>query len=146
MLGDPSGAVALDAFAGSGALGLEALSRGAARAVFCETSAAALRALRENIARLGVADRVEVSRADARRRMAADAAAGAAYDLILLDPPYRMLAALQEPFSLHLPALLAPGGVVVVESSSAQGPLDLPLGRVASRTYGDVRLTLYRHA
>jgi 16S rRNA (guanine966-N2)-methyltransferase len=146
MLGDVGGLRVLDAFAGSGALGLEALSRGAAHAVFCETSPAALRALRLNVERLGYRDRAEVRRQDARRRMAADARAGVAYQLLLLDPPYRMLAALQAEFSLHLPALLVPDGLAVVESAATAPAPDLPLALDTTRVHGATRITVYRNA
>jgi len=145
MLGDVAGLRVLDAFAGSGALGLEALSRGAAHATFWETSAEALRAVRANVAALGYDERSTVRRADAVRRMAAEAAQAAAYDLILLDPPYRMLAALQPAFSLHLPALLVPDGLAVVEGPAASDPLELGLAVDTTRRYGDERLTIYRN-
>ena len=77
--------------------------------------------------------------------MASEAAQGAAYDLILLDPPYRMLAALQPAFSLHLTALLVPDGLAVVEGPAASEPIDLPLGVDTTRRYGDERLTIYRN-
>jgi 16S rRNA (guanine966-N2)-methyltransferase len=146
VLGDVAGLRVLDAFAGSGALGLEALSRGAGQAVFCETSTPALRVLRANVERLGYGDRAEIRRQDARRRMAADARSGAAYQLLLLDPPYRMLAALQADFSLHLPALLVPDGLAVVESAASVPPVDLPLVMETTRVHGAARLTVYRNA
>jgi 16S rRNA (guanine966-N2)-methyltransferase len=146
VLGDVSGLRLLDPFAGSGALGLEALSRGAAHAVFCDTSPVALRTLRGNVERLGYAGRTEIRRQDARRRMAADARAGTAYQLLLLDPPYRMLAALQAEFSLHLPALLVPDGLAVIESAAAEPPLDLPVTLDTTRVHGAARLTVYRNA
>ncbi len=145
MLGDVSALRVVDAFAGSGALGLEALSRGAATCLLAETSAPALRALRDNVERLGYGDRATVRRADARRLLAAEAGSGAAYDLILLDPPYRMLAALQPAFSLHLPALLVPGGLAVVEGPAGSEPFELPLALEVSRRYGDERISIYRH-
>jgi 16S rRNA (guanine966-N2)-methyltransferase len=145
MLGDVSGLRVLDPFAGSGALGLEALSRGAARADFCETAASALRALLANVERLGYGDRAVVRRQDARRRLAADARAGTGYELIVLDPPYRMLTALQEDFSLHLPQLLVPGGIAVIESPTSQQPLELPLRTDTTRVQGGSRLTVYLH-
>jgi 16S rRNA (guanine966-N2)-methyltransferase len=145
MLGDVSDLTVLDPFAGSGALGLEALSRGAASAVFCETAAPALRALRANVERLGYRDRAEVRRQDARRRLAADARAGHRYQLIMLDPPYRMLTALQEDFSLHLLHLLVPGGIAVIESPASDEPLDLPLRLDTTRVHGGSRLTVYEH-
>ena len=146
ILGDVGGLRVLDAFAGSGALGLEALSRGAGHAVFCETAPLALRALRANVERLGYRDRCEVRRQDGRRRIAADARAGAAYELLLLDPPYRMLAALQTDFSLHLPALLVPDGLAVIESAASSPPLQLPLTLDSTRVHGAGRLTVYRNA
>ena len=145
ILGDVTGLRVLDAFAGSGALGLEALSRGAAGAVFCETSAAALAALRGNVERLGFGDRAEVRRQDGRRRMAADARAGDTYELILIDPPYRMLPALQEQFSLQLPQLLVPDGLLVIEGPAASEPLALPLVLDTTRVHGAARLTVYRN-
>jgi 16S rRNA (guanine966-N2)-methyltransferase len=146
VLGDVSGLTVLDAFAGSGALGLEALSRGAGHVVFSEKAPAALRALRANIDRLGYAGRSTVRRGDAVRRMAEDAAAGARYELILIDPPYTMLPALQVPFTLHLPVLLVPEGLAVVESPAAAPPLELPLELDTTRTRGASRLTVYRNA
>lgn len=80
------GARVLDLYAGSGALGLEALSRGAASADFVELGAASLEALRANIAALGVADRARVHRSDALRF--AERLAPGAYDLAFADPPY----------------------------------------------------------
>jgi 16S rRNA (guanine966-N2)-methyltransferase len=146
MLGDVSGLTLLDPFAGSGALGLEALSRGAEHAVFCETSQPALRALRDNVERLGYGEQSEIARVDGRRRMAADAAAGRRYHLLLLDPPYTMLPALQEEFSLHLPALLVPAGIACLESPSSAPAPELPLALDTTRTYGEARISLYRHA
>jgi 16S rRNA (guanine966-N2)-methyltransferase len=144
ILGDIAGATVLAPFAGSGALGLEALSRGAVRADFCELSAAALRALRANVERLGYADRCAVRRQDGRRRIRADAAAGRVYDLLLIDPPYRMLAALQDEIFLHLPQLLAPAGHLAVEGPADAPALGLPLDPVADRAYGGTRLTVLR--
>lgn len=143
ILGDVDGAEVLDAFAGSGALGLEALSRGAATAVFCETSTPALRALRDNVEALGYGDRATVLCRDARRQMAADAGAGHRYSLILLDPPYRMLPALQRHFALHIPQLLAPGGLAVVESPGASPAPELSLPVDTSRRYGESRITVF---
>jgi 16S rRNA G966 N2-methylase RsmD len=77
--------------------------------------------------------------------MAADHAAGATYELILIDPPYRMLPALQKHFALHLPALLVPDGLAVVEGPAASDPLELGLAVDTTRRYGDERLTIYRN-
>lgn len=145
ILGDVGGLSVLDAFAGSGALGLEALSRGAREAAFCDTSAVALRVLRGNVERLGYADRANVRRQDARRRMAADHDLGVTYELILLDPPYTMLPALQKHFVLHLPALLVRHGLATIESAGSAPPVELPLPVETTRVQGDVRLTVYRN-
>jgi 16S rRNA (guanine966-N2)-methyltransferase len=83
---DLPGATVLDLFAGSGALGLEALSRGAARVTFVELAAAPLKALQANVQKLGADDHVAVVRADAHKFIAALAAY--AFDLALADPPY----------------------------------------------------------
>ena len=87
------GAAVLDLYAGSGALGLEALSRGAASAVFVEIAPASLRALRENIAALGAEDAVTVRRADAVRFV--EGLAAHSFDVAFADPPYGLGAAAQ---------------------------------------------------
>jgi 16S rRNA (guanine966-N2)-methyltransferase len=144
ILADVSGAVVLDPFAGSGALGFEALSRGAATAAFCDMDAAALAAVRENARRLRYADRCTVRRQDARRRFAADRAAGVTYDLVLLDPPYAMLSAVSEQLAADLPALLAPGGRAVLEREAAAQVPEPALDVVAERTYGGTAITVWR--
>jgi 16S rRNA (guanine966-N2)-methyltransferase len=144
ILGDVTDLDVLDAFAGTGALGLEALSRGARQATFWETDAAALRTLRENVERVRYGDRAHVERADARRRMPLLADAGRRFDLLLLDPPYTILPALQEVFTLHLPRLLVPGGLAVLESPAAEPPPELPLARELTRAYGEARITVLR--
>jgi 16S rRNA (guanine966-N2)-methyltransferase len=142
ILGDVSGARVLEPFAGTGAMGFEALSRGAVSVVFCELDPAALRVVGENAARLRYADRCTIKRQDGRRRLAADAAAGATYDLILLDPPYRMLPTLTNRLAAQLPQLLAPAGRAVLESSAADAAPELPLPVQAERTYGGTRVTV----
>jgi 16S rRNA (guanine966-N2)-methyltransferase len=146
LLADVSGARVLDPFAGSGALGFEALSRGAAHVAFCELDRAALAVLWENAARLRYADRCTIRRQDGRRRLASDAAAGLGYDLILLDPPYQMLSSRTDRLAAQLPALLAPGGRAVLESDASGAAPDLPLAALAERTYGGTRVTVLAHA
>src|SRR2546423_3773215 len=102
ILADVSGARVLDPFAGSGALGFEALSRGAEHVAFCELDSAALAVLRENAARLRYADRCTIRRQDGRRRLASDSAPGVTYDLILLDPPHPLLPSLPTHLSPQL--------------------------------------------
>jgi 16S rRNA (guanine966-N2)-methyltransferase len=144
ILGDVGGAAVLDPFAGSGALGFEALSRGAASAAFCDVDRAALAALRENARRLRYAERCTIRRQDARRRLATDRAAGVTYDLVLLDPPYAMLSDLTPQLEADLPALLAPDGRAVLERAAA-APAPAPeLAVLADRAYGGTAITVWR--
>src|SRR3954467_15650634 len=109
ILGALDGERVLDLFAGSGALGLEALSRGAASATFVERAPAALRVLRDNVADLGAS--AEVVAADARAHLRAARAQGAQYDLVFLDPPYRTAATFGR--ELELQPVLAAGARIV---------------------------------
>jgi 16S rRNA (guanine966-N2)-methyltransferase len=124
-LGPIDGLDALDPFAGSGALGLEALSRGAVSCLFAETSPAALACLRENIEALGVGERCRVRGQDARALLRAEAVAGCRYGLILLDPPYRLLARLLPALGPLVRAVAAPGALVALEAPSG---LEVDLG------------------
>lgn len=129
------GARVLDLFAGSGALGLEALSRGAAHATFVESAAAPLRSLRANIAALGAAPRCDIVRADAHRY--AEGLQPGAFDVAFADPPYREGHArrLAEAF-----ARSAFAAVLCIEHHRADElPADLEGQR--SRRYGDTVLT-----
>ncbi len=139
ILGPLDGAVVLDLFAGSGALGVEALSRGAASATFVERSPVALRAIRANLEAVGA--RADVRARDARAFLRDARAAGGAYDLIFLDPPYRDAAGLGP--VLDLSPLLAPGGRVVSESDR-RAPLELPeLAVIDERRYGDTLIRIH---
>ncbi len=139
-LGDVSGARVLDLFAGSGALGIEALSRGAAEATFVDSSAAAARAVRANLASLGID--AEVQRADARASLRAARKRGRQYDLVLIDPPYRRASALAGDLAGALPPLLAPGARVVVESDR-RAPLELDIPLLDERRYGDTLIRIH---
>ena len=141
ILGDAvPGARVLDLFAGSGALGLEALSRGAASATFVDSSAAALAALRANLDALGA--EAEVRRADALRFLRGAPGEARHYDLVLLDPPYRLAERLGRELSEALPPVLAPSALVVSESDRrAPLPLDLPLRD--ERRYGDTLIRIH---
>ena len=130
----------LDVFAGSGALGLEALSRGAASATFVETAPAALRALRANLEALG-AD-AEVVRADALKWLRAASAGTRQYDLVFLDPPYRQAEALGAGLSGLLPAVLGPDALVVAESDR-RAPLELTIPTIDERRYGDTLIRFH---
>ncbi len=134
------GARVLDLFAGSGALGIEALSRGAAEAVFVDAAPAAVRAVRVNLDGLG-AD-AEVHCGDALRFLRAALGKARHYDLVLLDPPYRLAARLGRELSETLPAVLAPSALVISESDHrAPLPLDLPLRD--ERRYGDTLIRIH---
>ena len=141
LVGPLEGARVLDLYAGSGAMGLEALSRGAAGATFVETDRAAVAAIRRNVAKLGLPG-AEIAEQDVARRVAADAAAGKVYDLVLIDPPYDMLERALTRLAPSLPAVLAPDALVVVESAAPSEP-ELPLAVRTSRRYGSVRLTVF---
>jgi 16S rRNA (guanine966-N2)-methyltransferase len=117
-LGDVEGARCLDLFAGSGALALEALSRGAAAATLVEVDPAAVAAIRANVESLDVADRVRLVRRDARRVLRDEARDGQRYDLLLIDPPYDALYDVLPVLDRHLAAVAAPGARVVVEAAA----------------------------
>lgn len=141
-----AGVRVLDLYAGTGALGLEALSRGAASAVLVEHDRSALTALRINAAALGLAGaRVVASRVE---RFLADAAPGAAYDVVLADPPYDLAEdALAAVLTAALP-LLAPDAVVVLERATRGAAPAWPAGLVElrSRRYGEATLWYGRAA
>jgi 16S rRNA (guanine(966)-N(2))-methyltransferase RsmD len=139
-LGDVDGARVLDLFAGSGALGLEALSRGAAEVTFVDSAPAAIRAVRANLEALG--ETAEVRRADVRAHLRAARNAGREYDLVLIDPPYRRASALARDLAAALPAVLAPGARVAAESDR-RAPVELGLATVHERTYGDTLIRIH---
>jgi 16S rRNA (guanine966-N2)-methyltransferase len=134
------GARVLDLFAGSGALGLEALSRGAAEATFVDSAPAAIRAVRANLEALGAT--AEVRRADARRFLGSASSTARQYDLVFLDPPYRLSGRLGSELTAALPAVLAPGAAVVAESDR-RAPLELGLPILDERRYGDTLIRIH---
>jgi 16S rRNA (guanine966-N2)-methyltransferase len=144
LIGPVDGATVLDLFAGAGGYGLEALSRGAASAVFAESDPAAVGAIRQNLTKLGFTGATLLDR-DAIQVLAEEAGAGRRYDLVLLDPPYRMYSSLQDRIATYLPAVLAQDGLAVVETHAKEEP-ELPLVKRTSRRYGSARLTLFEHA
>jgi 16S rRNA (guanine966-N2)-methyltransferase len=141
LVGPVDGAKVLDLFAGSGALGIEALSRGAASAVFVESESDAVRTIERNLDRLRLTG-ARVVQGDAVRTIAQEANTGAKYDLVLVDPPYGMLIEIQPRLARHLPALLAADGLAVVETDARSVP-ELPLPVRTSRKYGQTRVTLF---
>ena len=142
--GRVEGSTVLDLFAGSGAMGLEALSRGAVQAVFVESDREACRAINRNLDKLDLTGATVLCQ-DALRALRADAAAGRRYDLVLVDPPYEMFSSLQTTLISYLPEVLDPQGLLVVETAAGDEP-ELPLVKRTSRRYGAARLTLFEHA
>jgi 16S rRNA (guanine966-N2)-methyltransferase len=146
MLGDLEGVRALDLFAGSGALGIEALSRGAEQVVFVERDRRALAALRENLAGLELGEPEAIVRAqDAERALRSARERQETYDLLLIDPPYRQARTWGAGLSASLPALLAPGARLVSESDR-RTPLHLELPLRRERRYGDTLIRIHSHA
>jgi 16S rRNA (guanine966-N2)-methyltransferase len=130
----------LDLFAGSGALAIEALSRGAASATLVDVSAAAVAAIRSNLDSLEL--EAEVVRGTASAFLSRASKAARQYDLVFLDPPYRLAEAVGPKLSTALPLLLAPQARVVAESDR-RAPLDLDLPLLTERRYGDTLMRIH---
>jgi 16S rRNA (guanine966-N2)-methyltransferase len=143
-----SGARALDLYAGTGALGLEALSRGAHHVTFVEQDRGALAALEGNVAALAVGNRVRVLRRKVEDVLRATPPAEAPYDLVLVDPPYALVAT--DPWAAVLGELgktgwLASDAVGVLEHASRDAPPGgTPFRFEAPRVYGDTSVSFFR--
>ena len=136
------GARVLDLYAGSGAMGLEALSRGAEAAVFVESDAEAVRTIERNLDKLRLTG-ARVVRHDAVTGLGQEAGAGRKYDLVLADPPYDMTD--YRSLSRYLPGVLADDGLLVFETTAKTEP-DVPgLTVRTSRKYGSTRVTVFEH-
>ncbi len=136
----------LDLFAGSGSLGLEALSRGAAHAVFVDSSREAAASIRDHLRVLGLQERAEVIVAGVERALAALRARGALFDLVFVDAPYR-----DDSSAAVLSALARGGGLLdadayVVVRQAGRAPELSPAGleEINCATLGDHRIALYR--
>ena len=140
LIGPVEDASVLDLFAGSGAMGLEALSRGAKRAVFVERDRNACRAIERNLEKLRLTG-ARIVCGDALRFLATEQTQ---YDLVLVDPPYQSFSALQTTLALYLPRVLAGDGLLVVETADEERP-ELPLVERTSRRYGSARITVFTH-
>jgi 16S rRNA (guanine966-N2)-methyltransferase len=137
-----AGARVLDLYCGTGALAIEALSRGAERAVLVDQDT---RPALGNVQRLGLADRAELVRADAGRWLEQVSAADAAgkFDLVFVDAPYKLADRVSDVLNRHLPEVLAEDGRAVVESG-ARRPLRVDsLEPLRQRRYGAADVTLY---
>ena len=133
----------LDLYAGSGALGIEALSRGAASAVFVERDTRAAAVLRGNLDALGLEPgEAELRRTDALAALRDARTGGETYDLALCDPPYRLAAGLGASLSEALVPVLTPHARVVCESDR-RAPIDLDLDLIDERRYGDTLIRIF---
>jgi len=139
LIGPVDGAAVLDVFAGSGAMGLEALSRGAATVTFVESDRDACRVIDRNIEKLRVTG-ARVVQQDVLRALATDPRQ---YDLVLCDPPYGYPE--HERLAPYLVRVLAPEGLLVYETASREEPAIEGLSVRTSRTYSSARLTLFTH-
>ena len=146
LQGRIAGARFLDLFAGSGAVALEAVSRGAETAALCDQSRAACACIRENIRRLDCEERTRLLEMPAERAMALLCREQAQFDLIFLDPPYAVdlgpvLAGLKEK------ALLAPGGLVIAEHAADKDfPAPEGWAMMRRKVYRDTALSFYEEA
>lgn len=140
------GADVLDLFAGSGALGLEALSRGASRAVFVDAARAASDAVTLNARALGFDERAQVLREPCDSALRRLSKAGRRFDLVLCDPPYDQHAVADVLRALDEADVVASAGIVVAECSKREVLPDKrgDLVQVAAKVYGDTRLTFWR--
>jgi 16S rRNA (guanine966-N2)-methyltransferase len=138
------GARVADLFAGSGALGLEALSRGAEACLFVDNDAAARASITRNIAALKLAARCEIKAWDATRP---PPVVGAPFDIVFLDPPYGKGYAPPTLAALHAGGWLAAGALAVVETGAGEGAIGVDgFGAVDSRAWGAAGVTFLRRA
>jgi 16S rRNA (guanine966-N2)-methyltransferase len=142
LIGPIEGTTVLDLFAGSGAMGLEALSRGAARAVFVERGRDACRVISQNLEKLRLTSAVVLCR-DVAGALREERARGRRYELVLVDAPYDEWERHAAPLGELIPDVLADGGLVVVETAAHVEP-ELPLDLVTTRRYGSARITVFR--
>jgi 16S rRNA (guanine(966)-N(2))-methyltransferase RsmD len=142
ILGPIEGARVADLFAGTGALGIEALSRGAASATFVERDRGTAGVIDFNLASVDATDAGTVVVQDAIAWLAASAG-GQAFDLVFVDPPYSSADRLGGPLTEHLPGVLAPKATIVAESDK-RAPLALDLPLADARTYGDTQIAIHR--
>jgi 16S rRNA (guanine966-N2)-methyltransferase len=142
LLGPIDGARVLDLFAGSGALGIEALSRGAVRCVFVENDREACAVVTRNLEKLALTGAIVLCR-NVAHVLREERVRGHRYDLVLADPPYDAWDGHARVLARSLPELLEPGGLAVVETGAKTDP-ELPLDLVTKRRYGSARITVFR--
>jgi 16S rRNA (guanine966-N2)-methyltransferase len=140
ILGQIDGLSVLDLFAGSGAMAIESLSRGAAEATLVDSSPASVAAIRRNLQELDL--EAEVAREKAEAFLDRARRSGRQYDLVFVDPPYRQAGSLGQRLSAALAPVLAPGARVVAESDRRE-PLELSLAPLDRRRYGDTLILIF---
>jgi 16S rRNA (guanine(966)-N(2))-methyltransferase RsmD len=147
MLGaSVQGAAVIDIFAGTGGLGIEALSRGAARCWFCDVSASSVAILRQNLALVGIGDEGAVLQADFRRALQRIAASGATADIVFADPPYDSGYYEDVMQTLLTYGMMSVGGLVVLESAAEKGrvaPVFPGFCVIKSKRYGHTAVDIY---
>jgi 16S rRNA (guanine966-N2)-methyltransferase len=141
LIGPLEGASVLDLFAGSGAMGLEALSRGASRCVFVERDRAACRVITQNLEKLSLTGALVLCR-DVLDVLREEEAGRRRYELVLVDAPYDEWERYADGLAALVPGVLAEHGLAVVETSARVEPL-LPLDLVTTRRYGSARITVF---
>lgn len=147
LVGPVAGLDVLDLFAGSGALAIEALSRGASSATLVERDPRARAVIRRNLEALELTSRARLVGGDWRAALARERAAGRCYGLCLVDPPYSLLPRIAGDLGRLLRPVLAPGAAVVVERAARTPPpelAELPIVSSIDRTYGDTAVTVLR--
>jgi len=141
LIGPVEDATVLDLFAGSGAMGLEALSRGAARCLFVERDRGAYRVIQTNLEKLQLTGAAVVNR-DVVAVLREERARGRRHDLVLADPPYGEWDSHEAYLAELVPDVLEEDGVALIETSAKVEP-ELPLDLVTSRRYGSARITVF---
>jgi 16S rRNA (guanine(966)-N(2))-methyltransferase RsmD len=140
------GGYVLDLFAGTGGLSIEALSRGMERAVLTDIEKKSVDTIRHNLQAAGFADQAEIYRNDAQRALKALAKREIKFDLVFLDPPYRLKVVQELVEQLDQANMLNEGATIVMEHD-ADDKYDAPIGRlqwVRRAEYGDTAITIYK--
>lgn len=143
VLGPIGGLVVLDLFAGSGALGLEALSRGAASCTFVEGDPAVAAVLRENIRALDYERAGNLLVAPYEQAVQSLIKSEKQFDLLFMDPPYKILSEVEASLTALIGSVLTEAGVVVIESDKTS-QVTFGLIPVFARTYGDTKITMVK--
>lgn len=141
------GGAVLDLFAGTGGLGIEALSRGMDQAVFIDIEKKSIDIIQENLRGTGFTELSEVYRNEAGRALKVLAKRGASFDLVFLDPPYRLKSIEELVQTMETGGLLRPGAILVIESDAAD-VYDHAIGGVGfdrRSVYGDTAISIYQY-